>query len=127
MKRIRLKRRDVGRDSEVKQPDLEVWLADSYLSRLRGLLGRKQLGDNDGLLLKRCAAVHTIGMHYALDLVFMDRNGKVLKCQAGVKPFRTASVRGAYYTLELNQGVIDKQGITIDDHFSWDTVEKGAL
>lgn len=127
MKRIRLKRRVTGNDLKIRQSDLEVWLADRYLSRLRGLLGRKRLGDNDGLLLKRCSAVHTIGMRYSLDLVFMDKNGKVLKCQENVKPFRAASARGAYYTLELNHGVIDRQGIAVNDHFYWDTVEKGAL
>jgi uncharacterized membrane protein (UPF0127 family) len=123
MKRIRLKKQ--ATDSDMAQDDysLEAWLADTFLSRLRGLLGRKRLGDNDGLMLMRCAAVHTIGMHYPLDLVFMDKNGKVLKCQKGVKPFRGASARGAYYTLELNQGAIARQGISINDYFSWETVK----
>jgi uncharacterized membrane protein (UPF0127 family) len=120
MKRIRLKREAM--DSSLARSDerLEAWLADTYLSRLRGLLGRKRLGGNHGLLLKRCAAVHTIGMHYPLDLVFMDKTGRVLKCLEGVKPFRSASARGAYYTLELNQGTISKQTISVNDSFTWE-------
>ncbi|MCU7876937.1 MAG: DUF192 domain-containing protein [Candidatus Thiodiazotropha sp. (ex Lucinoma borealis)] len=124
MKQIKLRRQAMDDPIAGEAFGLEVLLADSYLSRLRGLLGKKRLSDTAGLLLKRCAAVHTIGMRYPLDLVFMDKRGKVLKCQEGVKPFRTAGVRGAYYTLELNQGMIRKQGIAVDDCFVWHTVEK---
>jgi uncharacterized membrane protein (UPF0127 family) len=119
MKLVSLKRQDSRYGSVKTQPVIEAWLADTYFSRLRGLLGRKQLGENDGLLLERCASVHTFGMRYPLDLVFLDKEGKVMKCQEGVKPYRTASARGAYYTLELNQGVISKQGISENDHFYW--------
>ncbi|MBW9275224.1 MAG: DUF192 domain-containing protein [Candidatus Thiodiazotropha sp. (ex. Lucinisca nassula)] len=119
MKRIRLKKHATEDDPAKGSPALEAWVADSYLTRLRGLLGKKRLDDSDGLLLERCASVHTFWMRYPLDLVFMDKKGKVVKCQEGVKPFRTASARGAYYTLELNQGVISKQGISESDHFYW--------
>ncbi|MCU7945014.1 MAG: DUF192 domain-containing protein [Candidatus Thiodiazotropha sp. (ex Cardiolucina cf. quadrata)] len=119
MKRIRLKRHATEDDPAKESPALEAWVADSYLTRLRGLLGKKRLDDSDGLLLERCASVHTFWMRYPLDLVFMDKKGKVVMCQEGVKPFRTASAHGAYYTLELNQGVISKQGISESDHFYW--------
>jgi uncharacterized membrane protein (UPF0127 family) len=126
MKRLQLKRDT--KDNSLAQSDdrLEAWLADTYLSRLRGLLGRKRLGDGEGLLLKGCAAVHTIGMRYPLDIVFLDKNGRVLKCQTGVKPFRTASASGAYYTLELNKGTINKQGISVNDLFSWEQAERDS-
>ncbi|MCU7946455.1 MAG: DUF192 domain-containing protein [Candidatus Thiodiazotropha sp. (ex Cardiolucina cf. quadrata)] len=124
MKQIKLCRQAMDDPTTSEAIGLEVLLADSYLSRLRGLLGKKQLSDSEGLLLKRCATVHTVGMRYPLDLVFMDKRGKVLKCQEGVKPFRTAGVRGAYYTLELNQGMIRKQNIAVDDRFVWHAVER---
>ncbi|MET0068877.1 MAG: DUF192 domain-containing protein [Candidatus Thiodiazotropha sp.] len=107
--------------------DLVASMADTFLSRLRGLLGKKRLGENEGLLLKRCAAVHTVGMHYSLDIIFMDKKGMVLKCIQGVKPFRTVSVRGAYYTLEMNQGTISKQGISVKDSFTLETVKKESM
>ncbi|MES9993783.1 MAG: DUF192 domain-containing protein [Candidatus Thiodiazotropha sp.] len=116
MKRVRLTKHMSNGGSQNAQ-QLDARLADTYISRLRGLLGKKQLADNDGLLLKRCASVHTVGMRYAIDLVFMDKKGLVLKCQERVKPFRAASAPGAYYTLELNNGVIRKQGISVDDQF----------
>ncbi|MES9970360.1 MAG: DUF192 domain-containing protein [Candidatus Thiodiazotropha sp.] len=117
------KQREGGSESKMP-PNLTVQMADSYFSRLRGLMGKKSMGDTGGLLLKKCSAVHTIGMRYTLDLVFMDKSGKVLKCTEGVKPFRTASARGAYYTLELNQGMIQKQDIKVDDRFELNAVEK---
>jgi uncharacterized membrane protein (UPF0127 family) len=116
MKRISLKRQG---GSDKADLCLQAWVADTYFTRLRGLLGREKLNDNHGLLLERCASVHTFGMFYQLDLVFLDKEGKVLKCQASVKPFRTASAPGAYYTLELNQGVINKKGISESDRFYW--------
>ncbi|MEL0585328.1 MAG: DUF192 domain-containing protein [Candidatus Thiodiazotropha sp. (ex. Lucinoma kazani)] len=124
MKQIKLRRQEMDDPTTSEVFGLDVLLANSYLSRLRGLLGKKQLSDSEGLLLKRCETVHTVGMRYPLDLVFMDKRGKVLKCQEGVKPFRTAGVRGAYYTLELNQGMIRKQSITVDDRFVWHAVER---
>lgn len=122
MNRVRLKKDGKDGGLMCEGHSLEVWLADSFLTRLRGLLGKKRLAENEGLLLKDCAAVHTIGMHYSLDLVFMDKDGKVLKCLQGVKPFRGASARGAYYALELCQGSINRHGISNNDHFSWEQV-----
>lgn len=123
MKIIEMRRQTADRPATGESSGLQVRLADSYLSRLSGLLGKKRLSDSEGLLLTRCPAVHTIGMRYPLDLVFMDKQGKVLKCQEGVKPCRAAGAGGAYYTLELNQGVIRKQGIAVNDRFEWQGLE----
>jgi uncharacterized membrane protein (UPF0127 family) len=119
MRTVNLKREGSVDSTGDESFPLKAWVADSYFTRLRGLLGKKRLNDNDGMSLERCSSVHTFGMSYPLDLVFMDKKGKVVKVQESVKPFRTASARGAYYTLELNQGVISKQGISENDHFFW--------
>ncbi|MBT2971611.1 MAG: DUF192 domain-containing protein [Candidatus Thiodiazotropha sp. (ex Ctena orbiculata)] len=119
MKRICIKRLSSENELDKENNILEAWLADSYFTRLRGLLGKKKLGDKDGLLLVGCSSVHTFGMRYPLDLVFLDKKGKVVKCREYVQPFRTASARGAYFTLELNKGMISKQGISVDDRFHW--------
>ena len=124
MKLIELQKQSIDSLGPTATPNFTVQMADSYFTRLRGLMGKKSMEDTGGLLLKRCSAVHTIGMRYALDLVFMDKSGKVLKCTEGVKPFRTASARGAYYTLELNQGMIQKQGIKVNDRFELQVVDK---
>jgi uncharacterized protein len=114
----------VASDSNSSDIVFKIRLADSYYSRLRGLLGRKRLQEREGLLLERCASVHTIGMHYPLDLVFLDKHGKVMQCREGVKPFRTASAKGAYYTLELDMGEIRKNDIKVNDLFEWSGLSK---
>ncbi|MDA0578048.1 MAG: DUF192 domain-containing protein [Verrucomicrobia bacterium] len=52
-------------------------LAETFGSRLRGLLGRDQLPQDEGLYLAPCRAVHTFGMRFALDLLFVDRQWRV--------------------------------------------------
>lgn len=72
------------------------------------------------MLLNPCGSVHTIAMRYPLDLVFMDKQGQVLKCVDGLKPYRMAKARKARYTLELAQGAIDSLGIKAGDTLSWE-------
>ncbi len=73
-------------------------MARSPLARLRGLIGRS--GDV-ALLLPRCRSVHTVGMRFALDLVWLDRSGSVVRIDRGVQPWRVRSCRGARAVLEL--------------------------
>jgi uncharacterized membrane protein (UPF0127 family) len=115
MKLIKIHRQATSKNGTSSELKLSVKMADSYFTRLVGLIGKSQMDENEGLLLKKCKSIHTIGMRYNLDLVFMDKTGKVLKCAEGIKPFRTASAKGAYYALELNQGVIQTQGIRVNE------------
>jgi uncharacterized membrane protein (UPF0127 family) len=89
--------------------------------RFVGLLTTPRLGENQGLLLSPCHSVHTIGMRYALDLVFLDKNKKVVKCVSHLKPNRAASASGAYYTLELPSGTIERNQVRVGDQLSWYT------
>ena len=83
-----------------------VWHAADPWTRLRGLLGRKPLlpGAAQGLLIEPCAGVHTFWMKYPLDLVFLDRNSRVLDICENVAPWSTRAARGARKTLELMAG-----------------------
>ncbi|MEJ2611129.1 MAG: DUF192 domain-containing protein [Candidatus Thiodiazotropha sp.] len=109
-----------GRDGQrLGRPlGLTIVLADGFFSRLRGLLGTKGLAASEGLLMTRCSRVHTIGMRYTLDLVFLDQSCQVVKCCECVKPYRTAAARGAYYTLELSEGAIRRHDISVGDRVS---------
>jgi uncharacterized membrane protein (UPF0127 family) len=86
-----------------------VVVADSVLSRLRGLLGTRELPRRHGLLLRPCKQVHSFFMQFALDLVFVDDRGRVLRTVEGfgrnrVSPF----VRGASAVLELPAGTLSE-------------------
>lgn len=95
-----------------------------FFSRLRGLLGTKQLAEDSGLLITPCSQVHTLGMRTPLDIVFLDANGTVLKCVPNVVPFRVAAARGAKHTLELAAGRVQQLEITPGDQLRWETVTK---
>jgi hypothetical protein len=84
--------------------EVAVAVARRFTARLLGLghLPRERAGA--GLLIPRCACVHTFGMRFPLDLVFLDRSGRVLAVRRGVPPRRVAWHRGAHAVLELPQG-----------------------
>ena len=72
-----------------------VGMADSFLGRLRGLLGRDGLAQGEGLILEGCAAVHTAFMRFPLDLCFLDRDSRVVKVVRSLPPWRAAAARWA--------------------------------
>lgn len=69
-------------------------VADGYFSRLLGLLGTtpRWARPGKGLWIVPSHGVHTIGMMYALDLVFLDANHKVVDVEEHVRPFRISKV-----------------------------------
>ncbi len=91
-------------------------------SRLRGLLGRPPLAARDGLLLSPCAQVHTFGMRYALDVVYLDKHGNILKCVPALLPNRLSGAPKARHTLELANGSIARQGLAVGDRLVWEAV-----
>jgi uncharacterized protein len=79
-------------------------LADTPWTRLRGLLGRRGLGDDEGLLIRPAGSVHTFFMSFPIDVVFLSRDDTVLKVVRSLRPWRLAAARGAKRTLELPAG-----------------------
>lgn len=80
--------------------DIEVPVARGLRARLLGLalLHRKRAGP--GLLIPHCSSVHTFGMRFALDVVFLDEYGRPLREVRGVPPLRVVGYRGAAEILE---------------------------
>jgi uncharacterized membrane protein (UPF0127 family) len=87
-------------------------VADTHLSRLRGLLGtaRKSFEFGAGLLIVPCHGVHTLAMSYPIDVIYLDHRHHVLHVEENVKPWRIAPMRmDAASVLEL------------PSHTAWDT------
>jgi len=80
---------------------LEVPVAVGCRARLLGLSRLERAEVGVGLLIPRCASVHTFGMRFALDLVFLDGDGQPFAVRHEVPPRRIASERGAVAVLEL--------------------------
>ncbi len=96
-----------------------------WWQRLRGLLGRKSLGDGEGLLLEPCRAVHMLGMRFPLDVAFVDRNGEVVAVYAGLAAGRrTGYHRRARAALELPAGTLASTGTVPGDRLTYVTEER---
>ena len=91
---------------------LDLKLADTFFSRFRGLMLRKALQPNQGLLITRCPSVHSLFMRYAIDVVYLDPTGLVTRCAPQLKPWRASAGRSRLaghttaHTLELPAGSI---------------------
>jgi uncharacterized protein len=98
--------------------------ADSWLTRLRGLLGRPEPGPGEGLMLTPCRSVHMFGMRYPIDVAFLDRAGVVVATYPGLAPGAgTSWHRGARHALELPQGALAATGTSVGDRLSWSLAE----
>jgi uncharacterized membrane protein (UPF0127 family) len=83
----------------------EVPVAEGLWMRLLGLALLRPDCANPGLLIPLCRCVHTFGMRFALDVVFLDRSGRVLHEVRAVPPWRVVACRGADAVLETPTGV----------------------
>ena len=89
-----------------------VQLVRSFTARFVGMLGRKTLDGHDGLLLAPCRSVHTLGLRFAIDIVFLDAGLNVLGVTAHVRPWRfVCAPRRTCYALELRAGLAQAVGL----------------
>jgi uncharacterized membrane protein (UPF0127 family) len=107
-------RRDDGR---IVCESVEV--ADRWGLRLRGLLGRRELPSGTGLLLRPSFSIHTAFMRFPIDAVFLDHDLVVLRIEQTMRPFRTASCRGAREVVELAPGECARRGLAVGDRVAW--------
>jgi outer membrane protein OmpA-like peptidoglycan-associated protein/uncharacterized membrane protein (UPF0127 family) len=94
---------------------LSIRLADGFRTRLRGLMLAPPPGAGEAMLITRCASVHTCFMRQAIDVVYLDAEGRVLRCRAGLKPWRGSWQHGARHVLELAGGSCARLGIAPGD------------
>ena len=87
---------------------LRVFHARTPRARLLGLAWLDEPPPGCALLLPRCRSVHTFGMRFDLDVVFLDRAGAVLRVERGLPRRRQASARGARSVLETRAGEADR-------------------
>ncbi|HVT95614.1 MAG TPA: DUF192 domain-containing protein [Bryobacteraceae bacterium] len=81
-------------------------VAGSSAERRKGLLGRDCLEPGSGLLIVPCESVHSFGMRFPIDVVYLDRNRKVRKVRENMVPRRFSADLLAHSVLELPAGTI---------------------
>ena len=94
-------------------------LAERPLARMRGLLGRRDLAPEEGILLKPASSVHTWFMRFPIDVVFLDRDMSVLRVVPRLRPWRAAWRWRAAAVLELAAGESERRGIRAGDGLRW--------
>jgi len=110
---MRLTARNVTRDRVLGDA---VRVADSFLSRARGLLGTGSLSPGGGLWIAPCRSIHSIGMRYEFDALFLDRIGAVVALYSRFPRNRVSAIVGqAGGVLELPSGTIEGTGTEVGD------------
>lgn len=105
-----------------------IEVAATAVHRVKGLLGRECLEDGQGLLFMRCSSLHTFFMRFPIDILYVDKAGKVLKIAEAVKPFKlVAAPFRAYYALELPAGVVKRSKTRVGDHLRFLVEEEFSL
>lgn len=73
----------------------------SPFAKLKGLLGKRFLAEHHCYVFAPCKAIHTFGMSFAIDVIFCDRTGHILKYYRQLPPNRIVFVSKAFFTIEL--------------------------
>jgi len=87
----------------------KIALADNFWQRFCGLMLKPTLNSHSGLLISRCNSVHTTFMRAPIDVVYLDQDGRIVKCVPSLKPWRfSIGGRTAMHCLELATGSIER-------------------
>jgi uncharacterized membrane protein (UPF0127 family) len=92
---------------------------ETTLERTRGLLGANKLADAEGLWISPCNSVHTFGMTYPLDIVYLDKKLRVKKITTNLKPRRVSFNLLASSVIELKAGTAEKLPLKKGDTLHW--------
>lgn len=93
-----------------------VVVADTFWTRLKGLLGAPPLRPGEGMLLDPCQAVHMYGMKQALDVAFLEDEGRVIATYHDLRPGQRSKYHGkARQALELPVGTLRRTDTRIGD------------
>ncbi len=96
----------------------EVQVAGTFFMRLKGLLGKKELKAGEGLFITPCRGVHSLGMRFSVDVVYVNAMGKVVHLQS-LSPWKVAKfLRESKAVLELPLGTIQKTRTELGDELN---------
>jgi uncharacterized membrane protein (UPF0127 family) len=99
-----------------------IRVADTFVSRLRGLLLTKSLGPGEGLWITPCTSIHSFGMRFVFDALFLGTDWRVVGL---VERFRRNRMSRVYWNalgvLELPAGTIERTGTEVGDEIRFET------
>jgi uncharacterized membrane protein (UPF0127 family) len=102
--------------------------ADNFFTRIVGLLKRHHLGPEEALWLVPSKGIHTIGMKFPIDVIFLDRHNVVRRVISGLPPYRVTGIQlRTYSILELPKGSISKSLTEVGDKFEISLAETSEM
>lgn len=97
-------------------------LADTFWLRLRGLLGASPLQKGEGLVLAGEKSIHTLFMGFAIDVVYVNKEYKVIRTTPNMVPYRLGPfITQSAYVLEMPVGTIDQTSTQVGDQLSFES------
>ena len=97
------------KDSKGNMICAQTRIANNPFSRMKGLMFSQDLSGDDGLLIRPCNSIHTFFMRYSLDVIFLDKNFKVIKVIYDLKPWKMSWIYfKANQVLEMKDGTMRK-------------------
>jgi uncharacterized membrane protein (UPF0127 family) len=107
----------------------DIRVARSFMARGRGLMFVSELEPDSGLLIDPCSSIHMFFMRIPLDVLYCDRQHRVVRAQQEIKPWRIGPLhtRGASYVIELPVGTIERSGSAVGDQLQIDVNSHGEL
>ena len=98
-------------------------VADTSAKRRTGLLKHSELKAGEGLWIAPCESVHSFGMKFSIDVVYLDRKKKVRKIRKEMVPRRISACLTAHSVLELPVGVIDASRTEPGDQLEFEKLD----
>jgi len=96
-------------------------VADTVSSRIKGLLGKEEFKQGEALIIRPCNSIHTFFMRFAIDVLFVDRNNRVVKAIPSLLPFRLTPVYfNSAFVIELPCGTLQATSTSEGDLLSLD-------
>lgn len=97
----------------------EVKIAQGWIERMVGLIARRHVDPAEGLWFDDCSIIHTIGMQTQIDVIFLDKNDRVLRTVCAVPQNKFAlACRGARTVVELGSGALQRCDVLAGDRFA---------
>ena len=100
------------RDPEGTPVVERLHVARTSRERMRGLLGRDGLPEGEGMWFPACRLIHTFGMRFPIDLVYLNADLEVCKVVAGLGPARLSACLAAESVIELDSGEANRLGLS---------------
>ncbi|MDA3799517.1 MAG: DUF192 domain-containing protein [Kiritimatiellae bacterium] len=95
----------------------ELIIATSTLMRAIGLLGRKTIRENFGIMFPSCRSIHTHFMLFSIDIIFVDENNCITELKPDLSPWKIliAKNKQSKHIIELHSGIIQANNLLIGD------------